>query len=129
MANDRARGQKIGNKSGDKNYYFISTPNLFTLERFERLSTTTNDTDLPDEDDRELGEEPPPTLLARIKVDGRVAVVHDPAGHGRGDEGADGEREGADGHLVKLQLRGEPVVGLALPLVRLVAPEDVVGPL
>ena len=86
MANDRARGQKIGIKSGDKNYYFISTPNLFTLERFERLSTTTNDTDLPDEDDRELGEEPPPTLLARIKVDGRVAVVHDPARHRSGDE-------------------------------------------
>ena len=86
-------------------------------------------TDLPDEDGGELEEEPNPALLGRVEVDGRVAVVHDPAGHGRGDEGADGEREGADGHLVKLQLRGEPVVGLTLPLFRSIALEDVVGPL
>ena len=49
-------------------------------------------------------------------VEGGVPAVHDVAGDGRGHEGADGEREGAHQDLVPLQVRGQPVVGLALPL-------------
>ena len=67
--------------------------------------------------------------MGRIEVDGGVAVVHDPASHRRRDEGADGQRERADDDLVELQLRGEPVVGLTLPLFRMVTLEDIVAPL
>ena len=49
-------------------------------------------------------------------VEGGVPSVHDVAGDGRGHEGADGEREGAHQDLVPLQVRWQPVVGLALPL-------------
>lgn len=84
-------------------------------------------TNLPDEDDGQLQEEPEVTFLRRIEVDGWVAVVHHPAGHSRRDEGPDGERESPHDHLVELKLGREPVVGLALPLLRMVASQDVVG--
>ena len=81
---------------------------------------------LPNENDRPLQDEPEEAVVLDAVVDGAPTAVHDPAGHEGGNYGADCQAEQAHNDLVSLLLRGQPMVGLAFPLLSPVAHPHVV---
>ena len=57
------------------------------------------------EDEGELEDGPEQAVPAQVEVERGVAAVSDPGGQGRGEHGAEGEREHTDGHFMELVLK------------------------
>ena len=81
---------------------------------------------LPNKYDGPLQDKPYPSIVLYIVVDCAPPVVHDPTRHEGGDDGTDGQAEQAHNDLVALLLRGQPMVGLALPVLGTIAHAHIV---
>ena len=84
---------------------------------------------LPDENNWELQEEPQPSVVGDVEIDGGPAAVADVARRHARDQRAEEQRRGAQHDLVQLQFGSQPLGRLAFPVLRPIALTHVIEPL